>query len=151
MAGKDGRVRMAEEEAVRLEILYEQAETEILRELARAADRGNQLDYLKSLLDNVQAILKDLRAGARQWTGEAVPRLYQAGVEAANSQLRKLGLDAKMGYGAIHQQAVQLLANAAFERLDGSSATIGRRVEDWYRTAALEATRASIIGYKTTR
>lgn len=151
MAGKDGRVRIAEEEAVRLEILYEQAETEILRELARAADRGNQLDYLKSLLDNVQAILKDLRAGARQWTEEAIPHLYQAGVEAANNQLRQLGLDAKMGYGAIHQQAVQLLANAAFERLDGSSATIGRRVEDWYRTAALEATRASIIGYKTTR
>lgn len=150
MAG-ERLTRLSQEEAIRLEILYEQAETEILRELSRAIERGNQLDYLKGLLNNVQAILKDLRAGSRQWTQEAIPRLYQEGVSIANTQLKKLGVDASIGYGAIHQQSVQLLANATFERLDSAVATIGRRVEDQYRRAALEATRASIIGFKDVR
>lgn len=132
-------------------LLHEQAEMEILREINRKLLKGADVTYLRGLMDNVNAVLKDLRAGSLQWTEEVIPAVYQEGIKLADAQLARLGLEAATGFGAIHQQAVQILADAAFDRLDGSIQTIGRRVDDIYRKAALETTRQAVIGYKTYR
>ncbi|MDQ7794139.1 MAG: phage minor capsid protein [bacterium] len=138
-------VRLSEAEAKRLTQLYMEAELEILRQVDRAMGRGNDLRYLRGMLDNVQAILEDLIDGNRQWCEQAIPRVYVAGAEFADGLSGK----ASAGFGAIHQQAVKVLADNAFDRLDNVRQVIGRRVEDVYRQYALEATRQSIIGYKS--
>jgi len=142
-------VLLSEAEAQRLAKLYMQAELEILRELDRAMARGNDLRYLRSLLENVQHITEELLDGTRTWVEQAVPRVYRQGLDEAERQLQKAGLAPRFGFGAVHQQAVKLLADNTFQRLTDVVQVIGRRVEDVYREVALETTRQSIIGYKT--
>jgi hypothetical protein len=143
--------QLSEEQSSRLSTLYEEAETEILKEISRALLRGNKTEYLEAMLSNVRAILKDLRAGSRTWCEEAIPLVYIAGAEAADAQMKKAGVQmtASAGFGGIHQQAAQVLAEAAYNRLEDVVSFIGRRTEDIYRTLALENVRGSVAGYKT--
>lgn len=148
--GPDERlVRLSEAEAERLVRLYIEAELEILRELDRAMAKGNDLRYLRGMLENVQAILEDLLDGSRTWCEQAIPRIYMEGVKYADKQLKELGETISAGFGAVHQHAVKVLADNTFDRLENVAQVIGRRAEDVYRQYALEATRQSIIGYKT--
>lgn len=142
---------MTEEEAERLARLYERAEAEIEKAILRAISRGNDTRYLEGMRRNIQAILKDIREGSRTWCEQAVPRLYTAGTRLAEEGLADKGYDLVAGFGSIHQQAAQLLAEATFNRLVEVTATIGRRVDDIYRQLSLEAVRGSVIGYDTWR
>ncbi len=144
----DDLIRLSEAEADRLARLYMEAEREILLQIDRAMARGNDLRYLRSMLDNVQAILEDLLTGNRQWCEQAIPRVYVAAAEYAD-QLTGMTGKVSAGFGAIHQQAVKVLADNTFGRLESVRQVIGRRSEDLYRQYALEATRQSVIGYKT--
>ncbi|MGI6620164.1 MAG: phage minor capsid protein [Bacillota bacterium] len=137
-------IRLSESEANRLARLYMAAEREILILLDRAMSRGNDLRYLRSLLDNIQAILEDLLEGNRQWCEQAIPRVYVESAKYADEMVGKT----IAGFGGIHQQAVKILTDNTFERLESVRQVIGRRSEDLYRQYALEATRQSIIGYK---
>lgn len=142
-------VRLSEAEVVRLGKFYAQAELEIVKEINEALARGNDVRYLKALLENVRRIQKALLAGTRTWSAQAIPRLYEEGVKEAEAQLQRAGLSTRYGFGAVHQQAVQVLAENAFQRLADVVQVIGRRLENLYREAALEATRQSIVGYKS--
>jgi hypothetical protein len=100
--------------------------------------------------DNVRAILDSLRAGSRTWCEEAIPRVYTFGAQEADRQVKARGVGkALRGFGAIHQQAVKVLAEAAYKRFDEVALTVGRRVDDIYRSLALENVRGSVAGYKT--
>jgi hypothetical protein len=142
-------VKLSEAEADRLTRLYMAAEAEILRDLDRAMGRGLQTDHLRWLLEQVQAITEDLVTGSRTWCEQAIPRIYLAGATAADAQVTDLGRRVSVGFGAVHQQAMVVLADATFQRLTETAGLIGRRVEDLYRRAALDATRQSIIGART--
>lgn len=150
MAGPDERrIRLSNDEAARLARFYADAEREILAEINRALLRGNKTEYLKGMLVNVQTILNDLREGSRTWCEQVIPRIYAQGAQFADGQVAQLGTKAVVGFGAIHQQAAQVLAEAAYGRFDEVAITIGRIVDDIYRTLALENVRGSVVGYKT--
>jgi len=143
-------IRFSGAEAERLIRLYEAVEREILEQINQALLRGNQTQYLKNMIENVNAILEDLRAGSRTWCERAIPRTYIAGAKSADAQLKAVGVKSTVaGFGTIHQQAAQVLAEAAYKRFDEVALTIGRRADDIYRTLALENVRGSVIGYKT--
>lgn len=141
-------IRFSEAEAQRLIQFYSDAESEILDEINRALLRGNKTEYLNGMRDNVQAILKDLKAGSRTWCEEAIPRVYLKGMQAADAQMDALGTKLKAGFAAIHQQAAQVLADSAYNRFDDVAQTIGRRIDDIYRTMALENIKGTVAGYK---
>lgn len=149
MAGKGKEFTPAEQE--RLIQFYQTAENEILALLNRALLRGNQTDYLESMRDNVQKIISQLQEGNKTWCSEAIPRTYVRGVEMANELVHESGQPLKTigGFGDIHQQAAQLLAENTYQRLNEVTTVIGRQVDDIYRELALERTRGSIIGYET--
>jgi hypothetical protein len=146
----DEIARLTEAEADRLVRFYEQAEREILAQLNRALLHGNKTEYLEAMRDNVRVILDSLRAGSRTWCEEAIPRVYTFGAQEADRQVKARGVGkALTGFSAIHQQAVQVLAEAAYNRLDEIALTVGRRVDDIYRAVALENVRGSVVGYRT--
>ena len=149
MAGKGKEFTPAEQE--RLIQFYQTAENEILALLNRALLRGNQTDYLESMRANVQKIISQLQEGNKTWCSEAIPRTYVRGVEMANELVHESGRKFKTigGFGDIHQQAAQLLAENTYQRLNEVTTVIGRQVDDIYRELALERTRGSIIGYET--
>jgi hypothetical protein len=142
-------IKFSEDEAQRLILFYSDSEKEILAELNRALLKGNQTQYIKAMKDNVHAILKDLREGSRTWCEQAIPRVYLEGVIAADAQMKSMGTSVKVGFASIHQQAAQVLAETAYNRFDDVAITIGRRVDDIYRTLALENIKGSVVGYKS--
>jgi hypothetical protein len=149
MAKNEQLVKFSENEASRLIQLYNDAESEILREINRALMKGKNAQYLQTMLRNVRAILEDLRSGSRQWCEEAIPDVYSKAMDAVNTALKAEGLPVAAGFGAIHQHAVHVLAESAFNRFDDVARFIGRRVDDIYRHMALQALRGSVVGYET--
>ena len=141
--------RFSDAEINRLIRFYEQAEREILDRLNRALLRGNQTEYLAAMKKNIEAILQQLREGNRTWCTEAIPRIYSQGLYAADAMLKDAGASVKAGFGAIHQQAAQVLAENAFQRFEDVVQVIGRQVNDIYRELALENVRGAVVGYDT--
>lgn len=145
-------------QAARLSKLYAQADTEITHQLQIYITAGRApgtARNLKILLSNVRQIRVDLLNGARTWTQTSIPATYKKGIDYAD-----LGIPADMpvqaGFFGIHQQAVNQLASELYGRLnevdgtiDGSVRTIARQVDDIYRARTLEASRAPVMGYKT--
>ena len=141
--------RFSDAEINRLVKFYEQAELEILDRLNRALLRGNKTEYLAQMKKNIEAILQQLREGNRTWCSEAIPRVYSQGLYSADAMLKDIGATVKAGFGAIHQQAAQVLAENTFQRLEDVAQVIGRQVNDIYRELALENVRGAVVGYDT--
>jgi len=141
--------RFSDAEINRLVKFYEQAEREILDRLNRALLRGNKTEYLAQMKKNIEAILQQLREGNRTWCSEAIPRVYSQGLYGADAMLKDAGVAVKAGFGAIHQQAAQVLAENAFQRFEDVVQVIGRQVNDIYRELALENVRGTVVGYDT--
>ena len=141
--------RFSDAEINRLVKFYEQAEREILDRLNRALLRGNKTEYLAQMKKNIEAILQQLREGNRTWCEQAIPRVYSQGLYSADAMLKDIGATVKAGYGAIHQQAAQVLAENTFQRLEDVVQVIGRQVNDIYRELALENVRGTVVGYDT--
>ena len=141
--------RFSDAEINRLVKFYEQAEREILDRLNRALLRGNKTEYLEQMKKNIEAILQQLREGNRTWCSEAIPRVYSQGLHAADAMLKDAGISTSAAFGAIHQQAAQVLAENAFQRFEDVVQVIGRQVNDIYRELALENVRGTVVGYDT--
>ncbi len=122
--------------------LYDAAEKELLVELNKALLKGNNTDNLKALLQNTRAIRADLLAGGREWCQQVVPMLYQDAAAAT-------GLPMVTAHGMLHQQAMQVLAENSYGRLQQVDQVIGRRIDDIHRQMALEAVRGDVAGYRT--
>ena len=141
--------RFSDIEVARLFEFYSKAEIEILERINRGLLRGNDLNYLQTMLQNVRAILNDILNGSRTWCEEAVPQIYTEGMKNADAMLKDAGAIVKAGFGAIHQQAAQVLAENAFQRFEDVVQVIGRQVNDIYRELALENVRGTVVGYDT--
>lgn len=141
--------QFSDAEINRLVKFYEQAEREILDQLNRALLRGNKTEYLEQMKRNIEAILQQLREGNRTWCTEAIPRVYSMGLNNADAMLKDIGATVKAGFGAIHQQAAQVLAENAYQRFEDVVQVIGRQVDDIYRELALENVRGTVVGYDT--
>jgi hypothetical protein len=141
--------KFSDAEINRLVKFYEQAEREILDRLNRALLRGNKTEYLAQMKKNIEAILQQLREGNRTWCSEAIPRVYSQGLYSADAMLKDAGAIVKAGFGAIHQQAAQVVAENAYQRFEDVVQVIGRQVNDIYRELALENVRGSVVGYDT--
>lgn len=135
--------QLSEAQARRLIQLYTDAEREILTEYNKALLKGNDLKNLTALKNNVAAIRKDLLAGGRTWCEEAIPELYRAAMVEVDQGF------AQIAFGAIHQEAMAILAENTYQRLVDVDSVIGRRVDDVYRNLALEAVRGDVAGYQT--
>jgi len=141
--------KFTDAEVNRMVKFYEQAEREILKQLNRALLKGNKTEYLAAMKKNVEAILKQLREGNRTWCTEAIPRVYSEGLRSADMMIKDAGLGVSAGFGAMHQEAAQVLAENAFQRFEDVSQVIGRQVNDVYRELALENIRGAVVGYDT--
>jgi len=141
--------KFSDAEIERLVKFYEQAEREILDRLNRALLRGNKTEYLEQMKKNIEAILQQLREGNKTWCTEAIPRVYSQGLYSADAMLKDAGIAIKAGFGAIHQQAAQVLAENAYQRFEDVVQVIGRQVNDIYRELALENVRGTVVGYDT--
>ena len=143
--------RFSDAEIERLVKFYEQAEREILVQINKTllAGKKDELEYLKQMRQNIDAILRQLREGNKEWCMQAIPNVYSEGMKNADVMLKDIGATVTAGFGAIHQQAAQVLAENTYQRLEDVVQVIGRQVNDIYRELALENVRGTVVGYDT--
>ena len=146
---------LSDAQAQRLIQLYDGAEKEILSEINRLllkdpASESYSLAWQKTLLQRVQQIRADLLKGSRTWCTEAIPDSYMKGMDWADKD-PLMGGKAIPGFGSIHQQAAQVLAENTYNRLQDVGQVVGRKVDDLARAISLEASKGSVLGYQTTR
>jgi len=143
--------RSSDAEVERLVKFYEQAEREILVQINKTllAGKKDELEYLKQMRQNIDAILQQLREGSKEWCMQAIPYMYSEGMKNADAMLKDIGATIQAGFGAIHQQAAQVLAENALQRFEDVVQVIGRQVNDIYRELALENVRGAVVGYDT--
>lgn len=144
---------LSDAQAQRLIQLYGEAEKEILREVSRLLAKSPEsysLAWQKTILQRVQQIRGDLLNGSRTWCGEAIPDSYMSGVKWADADPLS-GNKRLAGFGSIHQQAVEVLADNAYNRLADVNSIIGRRTDDIFRQVSLEASKGAVIGYQSTQ
>ena len=144
---------LSDAQAQRLIKLYGEAEKEILKECNRLLLKNPEsysLAWQKTVLARVQQIRGDLLKGSRTWCQEAIPDSYMKGVAWADTD-PLAGQKLMAGFGSIHQQAVEVLADNAYSRLADVNSVVGRRVDDVFRQVALEHAKGSVIGYQTTK
>jgi len=141
--------QFSDAEIERLVKFYEQAEREILVQINKTllAGKKDELEYLKQMRQNIDAILRQLREGNKEWCMQAIPNVYSEGMKNADVMLKDIGATVIAGFGAIHQQAAQVLAENTFQRLEDVVQVIGRQVNDIYRELALENVRGTVVGY----
>lgn len=140
-------------QARRLIRLYEEGEKEILREVNRLllkSPESYSLSWQKTVLARVREIRSQLLAGGKTWTEEAISASYMKGVEWADTDPLS-GNEVNAGFGKIHTEAVNVLAENTYSRLVDVDTVIGRKTEDVFRQVALENVRGSVIGYQTTK
>ena len=144
---------LSDAQARRLIQLYDEAEREILRECNRLLLKNPEsysLAWSNTILQRIRQIRGDLLNGSRTWCEEAIPDSYLKGIEWADKD-PLAGTRLIAGFGDVHQQAAQVLAENAYSRLEDVDRVVGRRIDDIFRTVSLEATRGSVIGYETTQ
>ena len=146
---------LSDAQAQRLIKLYDGAEKEILAEINRLllkdpASESYSLAWQKTPLQRVQQIRADLLKGSRTWCTEAIPDSYMKGMDWADKD-PLMGGKAIPGFGSIHQQAAQVLAENTYSRLEDVDHVIGRKVGDLARSISLEASKGSVLGYQTTK
>jgi len=143
---------LSDAQAQRLIKLYDEAEKEILKECNRLLLKNPEsysMAWQKTILQRVQQIRADLLAGSRTWCQEAIPASYMKGVAWADAD-PLAGNKVLAGFGQIHQQAAQVLAENTYSRFIGVDQIVGRQVDDLFRSVALENIKGSVIGYETT-
>ncbi|WP_442766847.1 phage minor capsid protein [Mitsuokella multacida] len=143
---------LSDAQAKRLIQLYDAAEKELLAECNRLLLKNPEsysLAWTRAIKDRVGQIRAQLLSGSRTWCEEAIPHSYLAGVARAEAN-GLLGPKIGGGFGSIHQQAVQVLAENAYSRMADVDQIIGRRIDDIFRSISLEAAKGSVIGYETT-
>ena len=145
---------LSNDQAKRLIKLYDSVEKEILTEINRLLIKNPNsdsysLNWQRTILQRVQQIRADLLAGSQTWCNEAIPDSYMKGVKWADKD-PLAGMEVIAGFGKVHTEAAQVLADNAYNRLADVNQVIGRRVDDIARAISLEATKGSVIGYRTT-
>lgn len=143
---------LSDAEAKRLIELYSEAEKDILKEVNRLLltnPESYSLAWQRTILKRIRELRVDLLKGSKDWCKDAIPASYEKGKDWADDD-PLAGKNVIAGFGAIHTQAVKVLAENAFSRLLQVDQVVGRRTDDIFRQVSLEATKGSVLGYKTT-
>ena len=139
---------LSDKEIERLVRLYSGAEKDILA-LMNKGFMKNDPQYMRQVLERVRQIVAKLTGKAYEWTERSLADVYDEAVNSATAMIGEKPAIAVAGFGAVHEQAVKVLADNTKMRLADVGTVIGRRVEGIYRDYALEAVRGSVVGYQT--
>jgi hypothetical protein len=138
--------KLTEAETQRIIKLYSDAEKQILTLINSGLLNPYQIGFLKNKLAEADKILGYLNQGSKQWTQEMTTGLYGAGVKFADLSIGVV-TNPDILASRFHLEAMNVLANNVYGRLDELTGVVGRRINDIYRSVTLESIKSNIAGY----
>lgn len=133
-----------------LEELYRRAEERLQQVLAQDIEKGNlgSARYRRKRLDSVRQQLSELQDQAIPAATNLTTAAYVEGATAAALATDSVVPDFGTGQ---HREALDILADNMASGLNGAAEQVGRRIEDAYRSAGLEASSQQIAQGSTLR
>lgn len=133
-----------------LEAIYQRAEERLTKQLAEDIEKGNlgSARYRRTRIESVRKQLSDLQDEAVPAATELTTAAYVEGATAAALATGDPVPDFGTGQ---HREALELLADNLSEGLNGAAEQVGRRVEDAFRRAGLEAASQKLAQGSTLR
>ncbi len=122
--------------------LYRQGFLNVLKVLLqKEAKKAKTTWYYKQHLKQIMEILNQLDRDAAQWIQENIPKIYQQNYTQVLAYINKIGMqkDINPSFAQIHQRAIDIIAQNMYDNLRQATNYAGRRINDYYRRAALEA------------
>lgn len=149
MKTEDQILQLTDAQAENLIRLYERGEARIEKQINQALLRGSDPAYLQQVKANITTARKELLAGSRTWCQDVVPYLYSEGMAYADGMAFSTHL--AKGFGAVHQTAASVLADATYSRMRDVDMVIGRQVDDLFRSLQLEYAQGTVLGTESTK
>lgn len=121
--------------------LYRQGFVNVLNTLLQKQAKGQYTVFAKDQLKNVLDILAQLDAETAQWIQQVIPRIYQENHTQVLSFINKMGMQRKIrpAFAQVHQRAIDVIAQNMYDNLRQATQYAGRRIQDEYRRAGIDA------------
>lgn len=123
--------------------LYKKAQQDLIDEIIILANKGNisTAQFKKALLDQVNIILEKLLEESKEWSAEAIPEAYRAGVLEADEDIlaafKAAGIDPPKfppAFSVIDNEVVAVLLEGVNDNFDQIAATTQRTLEKKFTT-----------------
>ncbi|KRQ86046.1 Phage minor capsid protein 2 [Caloramator mitchellensis] len=121
--------------------IYRQGFLEVLKVLLHKESKKQNVVFYKDQLKQIMGILNQIDKEAAKWIQEVIPRIYQENYTQVLAYINKVGMqkDIKPEFAQVHQRAIDVIAQNMYDNLRQATQFAGRRINDYYRQAALEA------------
>lgn len=134
-------------------LMYYALDSELKDILIKALKNPNSgtgsITYLAALKKQVRQVITAQLAQAERWSRESTDKIYREAVRLVDKDIEKVGVTALGSFGKINKDAIALLAENTYGRLQDATTIIGRSVDDELRKMGLAAIRGSVGGYKS--
>lgn len=137
--------------------LYTDAEERLLARIASRLAQGitdpnwadQKLLQIQQLRAEAETIIRELEHGSRAAIERAVRMGYNRGVAGAGTDLRAAGSAEGIAFGRVNERAVNALARAASDRVEGTHLRIRRSTVDIYQGVVQQAAGQVVTGVET--
>jgi len=121
--------------------IYRQGFIEVLKVLLQKEAKKQNTVFYKDQLKQIMQILNQIDKDAAKWIQEVIPQVYQDNYTQVLAYINKVGMqkDIRPEFAQIHQRAIDVIAQNMYDNLRQATQFAGRRINDYYRQAALKA------------
>lgn len=122
----------------------------IVESIRQSEAKGRSIRYQKEVLSNVGRILQQMDEYADRWIEQVVGGVYSASVAETIAQLRSKGITTEAlgvsgSFAAVHQRAIDVIAQNMSDNLRNATQFVGRRIQDIFREVSLEQTGLKLV------
>ncbi|WP_027309351.1 phage minor capsid protein [Caloramator sp. ALD01] len=120
--------------------IYRQGFIEVLKVLLQKEAKKQNTVFYKDQLKQIMQILNQIDKDAAKWIQEVIPQVYQDNYTQVLAYINKVGMqkDIRPEFAQIHQRAIDVIAQNMYDNLRQATQFAGRKINDYYRQAALE-------------
>lgn len=121
--------------------IYRQGFLDVLKVLLQKQAKKQNIVFYKDQLKQIMQILNQIDKDAAKWIQEVIPQVYQDNYTQVLAYINKVGMQREIRpeFAQIHQRAIDVIAQNMYDNLRQATQFAGRRINDYYRQAALEA------------
>ncbi|MDO6355121.1 polymorphic toxin type 50 domain-containing protein [Caloramator sp. CAR-1] len=121
--------------------IYRQGFLEVLKVLLHKESKKQNVVFYKDQLKQIMKILNQIDKDAAKWIQEIIPQVYQENYTQVLAYINKVGMQREIRpeFAQVHQRAIDVIAQNMYDNLRQATQFAGRRINDYYRQAALEA------------
>jgi len=131
--------------------LYRQGFLNVLKVILEKEAKKQDTVYFKDILKQIMAILEQLDKNTAKWIEENVPKIYQQNYIAVMAFIQQLKGEAVQNpsFSQLHQRAIDVLAQNLYDNLQNAIQFVGRKFDDYFRRASLEAAGKKYVSGET--